>query len=171
VSNRGRKPTPIEQKIREGVRPVRIPNPPLRTGGSTELSKPKHLNEYQGTAWEEITETLRDLGTLDVADAMMVEAAAAMVGRSREARHELNLLGPDLVEESQRGASRVNAWWLVEREATRQAEKLLTELGLSPTARARLANGGTKNEKTQETLDELLGDPGRLQVLDGGKNA
>lgn len=168
MSTPGRKPTPVEEKIREGVRPSRIPNAPLRSASPAELTPPRGFNEYQKLAWEEIVKTLRDLGTLDAADAMMVESAAAMMGRSREARRELNILGPDIVEESQRGASRVNAWWLIEREATRQAEKLLTELGLSPTARARLANGGTKSEKAQDTLDDLLGDPGRLQVIEGG---
>lgn len=163
MATSGPRPKPVEQKQREGEKPGRMPNPPLRTGGIPELDAPEHLNSWQQKAWKEIVTVLKDLDVLDKADMFMVEQAAVMLGRMREARKEL--LTADMIEYTQRGAAVPSPWWRIEREASMQATKLLTELGLSPTARARLANGGTKSKKPEERLDSVLGEPGRLRVV------
>lgn len=162
----GPKPKPTEQAIREGVRKDRVPNPPLRSGPGVDPEMPPHLNQFQQDAWAELIDALKSLDVLDNADLMIVETAAAMLGRMREARKEL--LYADMVEVTQRGASVPSPWWKIEREASLQVHKLLAELGLSPSARARLANSGAKSKKPDEMLDDFLGAPGRLKVLEGG---
>lgn len=161
---RGPKPKPVEQAKRDGTRPSRIPNPPLRTGMNAELEMPEGFNKHQEKAWDELVSALRALDVLDSADAAMLETAAAMLGRMREARLELTR-GADMIEVTQRGAAVPSPWWKIEREASLQVTRLLAELGLSPSARARLANGGTKSKKQEEALDDILGAPGRLRVV------
>lgn len=162
----GPKGKAIEQKIREGEKPGRIPNAPLRSGAVPSLPPPEHLNKWQLEAWNQIIQVLTDLDILDKADQFMVEQAAVMVGRMREARKEL--LTAEMIEYTQRGAAIPSPWWRIEREAAMHATKLLAELGLSPTARARLANaGGAKSKKPEEKLGDMLGAPGRLRVING----
>lgn len=163
----GPKPKPVEQAQRDGTHPSRIPNPPLRTGVEAKVSIPEGLNPFQVLAWQEIVKMLTDLDVLDSADAAVVETAAAMLGRMREAREELNR--SNMVEVTQRGAEVPSAFWRIEREAGLQVAKLLAELGLTPSARARLANSGTKSQKPEDAFDEFMGEPGRLKVLEGGK--
>lgn len=167
MATRGPKPKPVEQARRDGTHPNRIPNPPLRTDVNASLEMPGYLNEYQRVAWEQLVEVLKDLDVLDNSDASMVETCAAMLGRMREARHELNK--GDMVEYTQRGAAIPSPWWRIEKEAAQQVQRLLAELGLGPSARARLANTGVTSKKHEETLEGLLGDPGRLRVVQGGK--
>lgn len=124
---------------------------------------PGDFTPYQEKAWEELVEVLTSLDVLDSADAATVETCAAMIGRMREARRLLN--SDDLVVESQRGGLRSSPYWTIEREAGLQVARLLAELGLSPSARARLANAGAKSKKPEELLDDILGAPGRLQLV------
>jgi P27 family predicted phage terminase small subunit len=162
VPPRGPKPKPVEQALRDGTHPGRIPNPPLRTGTVPQVSLPDYFNSYQQTAWKELVQVLTALDVLDSADAATLETCAAMVGRMREARHELN--HSDMVQVTQRGAEVPSPWWKVEKEAAQQVQRLLAELGLSPSARARLANAGLKSQKPDETLNDLLGLSGRAQA-------
>jgi len=159
----GPKPKPVEQAKRDGTRPARIPNPPLRSGPTANLETPEDFNSDQIRAWKQLVGLLTDLDVLDSADIPMLETAAAMLGRMREARREL--LTADMIEITQRGAAVPSPWWKIEREASLQLTKLLAELGLSPSARAKLANGGTRSQKQESTLDDLLGEPGRLKAV------
>lgn len=170
MGERGPKGKPTEQALRDGTRKSRIPERPLRTGpaGGVELTPPENFNAWQQRAWDELTKLLNELDVLDAADSPTVEAAAAMLGRMREARHMLNR-EPDMgVVESQRGGLRSSPYWVMEREAGLQVAKLLSELGLSPSARAKLANAGAKSKKPEEQLDDVLGAPGRLRAVEGG---
>ena len=168
MGERGPKNKPVEIAKRDGTRPSRVPNPPLRTGVGSDLQMPDYFNSYQQKAWEELMSALSDLDVLDNADAATVETAAAMLGRMREARHELNK--SDMIEYTQRGAAVPSPWWRIEKEAAQQVQRLLAELGLGPSARARLANNGAQSKKPQDTLDMILGEPGRLKVISGGNN-
>lgn len=164
---RGPKNKPTEVAKRDGTRPSRVPNPPLRSGVGSTLEVPDYFNSYQERAWDEIMNALQALDTLDNADAAVVETAAAMLGRMREARDQLNR--SDMIEYTQRGAAVPSPWWRIEKEAAQQVQRLLAELGLGPSARARLANNGAQSKKPEDVLDSILGTPGRLQVLEGGK--
>lgn len=159
----GTKPKPVEQALRDGTHPSRIPNPPLRTSVEADVEIPEYFNSYQKKAWRELVQMLTDLDVLDDADAAVVETTAAMIGRMREARKEL--LTADMVDVTQRGAEVPSAWWKIEREASLQVARLLGELGLTPSARARLANSGTRSKKPEDALDAFLGEPGRLQAV------
>lgn len=168
MTTRGPKPKSIEQALRDGRSPARIPSPPLRTGTEADLSPPDYFNHYQTTAWEQLVAVLTALDVLDTADGATLETAAAMMGRMREARHEL--LKTDMIQVTQRGAEVPSPWWRIEKEAALQVQRLLSELGLSPSARARLANTGVKSKKPDEMLSDVLGPSGRqLTVIQGGK--
>jgi len=167
MGERGPKKKPTEIAKRDGTRPSRVPSPPLRTGVGATLQMPDYYNEYQKKAWEELVAALTDLDVLDNADAAVLETAAAMIGRMREARHELN--GSEMIEYTQRGAAVPSPWWRIEKEAAQQVQRLLAELGLGPSARARLANNGAQSKKPEDALDALLGSSGRFKVLEGGK--
>lgn len=164
----GPKPKPVEQALRDGTHPSRIPNPPLRTSTQAKVELPDYFNRYQEKAWEQLVEVLTALDILDTADAGTLETAAAMMGRMREARNELN--HSPMIEETQRGASIPSPWWKIEKEAAQQVQRLLTELGLSPSARARLANLGTKSKKPEDVMNDALGLSGRLKVIHGGQS-
>lgn len=162
----GPKEKPIEQAKRDGTPAARVPNPPLRTGVGASIEMPEYFNKFQQKAWNELMTMLSDLNVLDSADAATLENAAAMLGRTREARHELN--HSDMVVYTQRGAAIPSPWWKIEREASLQVSRLLAELGLSPSARARLANLGAKSKTPEEKIGDLLGAPGRLRLVEGG---
>lgn len=127
------------------------------------LVMPDNFTEFQQQAWRELVEVLEALSVLDNADAATVETCAAMLGRMREARSLLNK--DDLVTESQRGGLRSSPYWVIEREAGMQVARLLAELGLTPSARGRLANQGAKSNKPEQLLDDILGEPGRLKAV------
>lgn len=167
MGERGPQGKPTELALRDGTRKSRIAERPLRTGpaGSVQLAPPANFNEWQHEAWEELVSLLNELDVLDNADAPTVETAAAMLGRMREARYLLNREVDMGVEESQRGARRASPYWAIEREAGLQVSKLLGELGLSPAARAKLANAGAKSKKPEDKLDDVLGAPGRLRAV------
>lgn len=162
---RGPKPKSTEQAKRDGTRPSRVPNPPLRTGVEASIEPPESFNRWQTEAWEQLVTLLDALDILDTADSVMVETCAAMVGRMREARHELSVRGADMVEVTQRGAAIPSPYWKIEREAAQQVTRLLAELGLGPSARARLASSGAVSKRPEEALDDLLGEPGRLRAV------
>ena len=164
---RGPKGKPVEIAIRDGTHKSRIPNPPLRTDVEAHVERPDYFNHYQNRAWDELVEMLTALDVLDSADAQTLETCAAMVGRMREARYELNR--GEKVTMTQRGAEVPSPWWKIEKEAAQQVSRFLAELGLTPSARARLANLGVKSRRPEETLDDILGQSGRLKVLEGGK--
>jgi len=164
----GPKPKPVEVAKRDGTTPSRVPNPPLRTSAEAEVSMPEYFNKFQEIAWMELVTVLTELDILDTADYATLETCAAMMGRMREARHELNR--SDMIEVTQRGASVPSPWWKIEREASQTATRLLAELGLSPSARARLANTGVKSKKPEDVLADVLGESGRLKVIQGGQS-
>src|SRR4051812_29095050 len=105
----GPKPKPVEQALRDGTAPNRIPNPPLRTGTGANLVMPDDFNKDQERAWNQILQLLNDLDVLDTADTVAVETAATVLGRLREARRELNR--GEKIEVTQRGASVPSPWW------------------------------------------------------------
>ena len=94
---------------------------------------PVGLSARALTAWRQIVEDLEGLGVLAHSDRGAVEALAVLVGRAREARAHVNKDGAvDVV------SGRVSPWWQVEQRSWERAIRYYSELGLSPSARARL---------------------------------
>lgn len=118
--------------------------------------QPPDLSDEALDVWESLCDDLESGGILDRADGAMIEGAAVLLGRVREARRVLNDQG--LTYESARtGAPTLRPEFRVEREAWGAFRMFAEHLGLSPVARARLGLAGQAARAATPTWDEVLG--------------
>lgn len=125
---------------------------------TTSLRMPAGLSSEMQKAWRIIVGDLQRLGTLDPSDAQLIEMAAMMLGRAREARAELAGQATDhrkgkrdlshLMSETVRGTTS-NVLLTVERESVKEF-RLLVDL-LERRAQAR----GTGAGKRPKSLSEM----------------
>jgi P27 family predicted phage terminase small subunit len=135
---RGSKPKPLARHRRERTFRRDRHERSLPFADGQHPRQPDGLFPDAVTAWSEIVAELRQLGILDSADAMLLEAAAVCTGRLRQARALVAEEG--LTTRGDRGAV-VNPLVRIELSSIAQLRQILSELGLSPTSRARLGLG------------------------------
>jgi len=120
--------------------PGRQKTPNLPKGGSLPvktIQPPASLtNKAMLEAWYTIIEDLRDQGALDRTDRLLVEAAAVMWGRAREARELIERDG--YITPTVRGTTTANPLIAVERESLKELRLLADHLPLTRAARHRL---------------------------------
>ena len=132
---RGSKPKPLARHRREGTFRRDRHEGSLPVADGQRPRQPDGLFPEAVTAWAEIVAELGRLGILDSADGVLLETAAVCTGRFRQARALLAEEG--LTTRGDRGAV-VNPLVRIELSAIAQVRQILSELGLSPTSRARL---------------------------------
>lgn len=149
---RGRKPKPLRLHVLDGTYrrdrhgPAPVPDGQLALLPELEPKRPiapEPPRSIKGTAlrvWAETVEALEELGILDQADggilALYCEARAELSWATYKVRREGRL-----VKRPSDGAMRPHPAIAIKNAAALRAGKFAAELGLSPTARARLRVG------------------------------
>ena len=133
----GRKPKPTEEKRRAGNpghRPLND-NEPQPTKGAP--PKPEHLDEMASQMWDDLCKELGQMGILATSDqvilAMFCDSWSLYVDACNMIKQGSQIYIAPMKEPKQA------AWVSVRATAVKQLLQCASELGLSPTSRARLS--------------------------------
>lgn len=134
---RGRKPKPTRLKVIEGnlgKRPIngREPIPP-----SSRPTCPSHLSATAKSEWKRLAEQLNRIGLLTQIDRTVLATYCQAYGRWVEAERKLATSPPLL--KTPAGYVQVSPWITISNKQVELMTRLMAELGLSPSARSRLA--------------------------------
>lgn len=153
MARRGRKPAPKELKILSGSRADRIPiEAPAAIPGLPPIPDWLESDAYAAAEWARVVEDLEALGVLSRTDwAALVCYVAAW---SRWRRAEAELLKPGAFTVATETGEKSNPVVAVANAAHAQVTKLLAELGLTPTARARVRSASP--EAPRDSLEAFL---------------
>lgn len=97
---------------------------------------PSHLGKIAAQKWRSIMPILSQLGTLAESDLTLVEMFCVCYGRWREAEKQVEARGGMVL--IVKGGSYESPWISLAKRFIEISIKLTTELGLSPTARAKI---------------------------------
>lgn len=134
---RGRKPKPTALKLVEGNpgrRPIngREPKPP-----STRPTCPAHLSPTAKAEWKRVAGALNRIGLLTQIDRTVLATYCQAYGRWVEAERRLAETPPLL--KTPAGYVQVSPWVTISNKQVELMTRLMAELGLTPSARSRLA--------------------------------
>ena len=130
---RGGKPKPNEMKVKAGSRHA---SRTVVVGGRKAPPMPKGLSKVAQAAWKELVRDMMKAGILDAADGPLVEIAAVLLARMRQARAEVEKHGP--VIEGARGTLVKSPYLLIEERSGSELRLLMEQLGIGPVGRSRL---------------------------------
>lgn len=152
----GRKPVTAEERRARGEpgRPL-----PVVIGGRRAPATPPDLSPAMTEAWDFIVADLVAAGSIDHADAGVLEAAAVFWGRARQARHAM--LHRALTIRTPQGPV-PNRLLDIERSSWKEFRALAESLPLSPWGRARL---GLKAKPAGDQVEQDIGLPPRLRAV------
>ena len=166
---KGRKPKPIEDRIRDG-NPHNHPLPePLLIGGRPqvgELSRPpRHLPKEGRDYWRTTVARLVDIGMIDRVDRPALEMLATAYARWRQAGKLL--ADGDLLEFGARGQLKQNPAVRVERDAATVYMRIAEHFGVTPIARSRLGLAEIHRRSLEaEMATALAGEAIDAEVVD-----
>ncbi|MCB2136637.1 MAG: phage terminase small subunit P27 family [Rhodobacteraceae bacterium] len=134
---RGRKPKPTALKLIDGnpgKRPIRgqEPRPP-----ATLPTCPAHLLPTAKTEWKRLARVLNGIGLLTQIDRTVLAAYCQAYGRWVEAERKLADTPPLL--KTPAGYVQASPWITIANRQIELMTRLMAELGLTPSARSRLA--------------------------------
>lgn len=151
---RGRKPKPTKLRLlggNAGKRPVgEEPRPPVPE--STPYA-PRHLNDDAKREWRRIVKILLGLGLYTEVDRAALAMYCQAWGRWVEAERQVEATGGPVLTSKETGNLYQNPYLYVANRAWEQVRKMLTEFGLSPSARSRLNVAGVEEP---DELEQLL---------------
>ena len=169
----------MERHVAEGTRSqvgrsrgVRSPQLPSLVGGRVPLVPPKGMSKGAAAVFRELAGQVAVV--TDSADASWLELAAVHLYRARVAGEAVERLGQTIeVEKIGRdGAAyldiQVNPSIRIERDASSVFRQFAEQLGIGPSARARLGGAGVEGRSPGEVLPGL-GAAGELRAIAGGK--
>jgi P27 family predicted phage terminase small subunit len=144
---RGRKPKPVEQKIREG-NPGHRPLPePLKLDSGPPV-KPDHLPPAAGELWDEVVTVLVAAGIADKVDKAALTALCVQWARSEMAR--VVIASEGYFAKGSMGQLVEHPAVKLEREAHMALLRFASEYGLTAASRARIAVAGGGNAAEAE---------------------
>ncbi len=134
---RGRKPKPTALKLIEGnpgKRPINgsEPKPPASVP-----TCPAHLSPSAKAEWKRLARMLNEIGLLTQIDRAVLAAYCQAYGRWVEAERKLAETPPIL--KTPAGYVQISPWITISNKQVELMTRLMGELGLSPTSRARLS--------------------------------
>jgi P27 family predicted phage terminase small subunit len=158
---RGRKPTPIEQRIIEGnPRKHAIPQPVLVSGRPqlAELDEPpEHLPPEAQEFWRTSITRLIEVGIIDRVDVPVLEQLAVQYARIRQAQRVLAQDGH--YSRGSAGQLKRHPAMDIETNATAMFLKIAEHYALTPVARTRLGLAELHRRSLAVELNEGLGAP------------
>ncbi len=134
---RGRKPKPTALKLVDGnpgKRPIRGAEPKPPTALPT---CPAHLSPTAKTEWRRLARILNEIGLLTQIDRTVLAAYCQAYGRWVGAERRLAETPPLL--KTPAGYVQVSPWITISNKQVELMTRLMAELGLTPSARSRLA--------------------------------
>lgn len=151
MARTGRPPKPIEVHEAEGtLRASRHKRTSLRGGRpSSVLKPPTWMTVSQRAAFKELAGSQATV--LDVADAPMVEAAAVLLDRARQASRAVGALKVP----NRFGHDEPDPMLKVERDAWNAFRQFAEQIGVGPSARARLGAIGDEGQSADTAFPEL----------------
>jgi P27 family predicted phage terminase small subunit len=139
------KRTPVILSIGGGDSDVKpIKNPPA----------PKHLDKIAATKWRSVVPTLTKMRTLTLSDLTLLEMFCVCYSNWRKAITVCNTDG--LVLKADEGGYYVSPWSGVQNRMVELSTKLCSELGLSPTARAKIMGAERPSKRGKITRRNRL---------------
>jgi P27 family predicted phage terminase small subunit len=153
---------PVEKHMQDGTFRKDRHNLPVVIGERKLPDTPTHLNTLQKALWDVVVE---DTGSfLTSTDFPTIEAFVVLLSRAREAREIINREG--IVVDDKK-----HPMLEVERLSLNALKPYIEQLGLSPSARARLGLMAVQGMSAQEKLSKELGDspldiPPENEVID-----
>lgn len=134
---RGRKPKPTALKLLEGnpgKRPIngREPRPP-----NAKPTCPSHLSPTAKAEWKRLADALNQIGLLTQVDRAALAAYCQAYGRWVEA--EKKLAETPTILKMPSGYIQVSPWLTISNKQLDLMARYMTELGLTPSSRSRLA--------------------------------
>ena len=133
---RGRKPKPARLKLIDGnpgKRPIgREPQPP-----ASQPTCPAHLSPTAKAEWKRLAKMLNGIGVVTQADRAVLAAYCQAYGRWVEAEKKLKETPPLLKMPS--GYVQQSPWLTISNKQFELMMRAMAELGLTPSARTRLA--------------------------------
>ena len=134
---RGRKPKPTHLKLIEGnpgKRPIngREPKPP-----TDQPTCPAHLSPTAKAEWKRLAATMNAIGLLTRIDRTVLATYCQAYGRWVEAERKLAETPPLL--KTPAGYVQISPWITISNKQVELMTRLMAELGLTPSARSRLA--------------------------------
>lgn len=147
---KGRKPKPNVIKIAEGNPGKRKIKKEPQPTTKTKPTPPSHLSAAAKREWTRISKELWSMGLLTQVDRAALAAYCTVYARWAEAEKKAQQGG--LIVESQKGNDIQNPYVGIANRAMDQMYKYLTEFGMSPVSRTRLAT----NDGEDDLLDAFL---------------
>lgn len=150
---RGRKPKPTAVKILEG-NPGKRPLNDAEPRPTAKLPPcPKHLNDEAKKEWRRISKELLKAGLLTTIDRAVLATYCQAWGRWVEAEEQLRKHGP--IVKSPSGYPIQNPYLSVANKAMQQMQKVMPELGMTPSSRSRIkAEGPSPADELAEFLSQ-----------------
>jgi P27 family predicted phage terminase small subunit len=164
----GRKPKPVEQRVREG-NPQRSPLPePMLVAGRPQdsdpmLEPPEDMPADGKEAWNQVVPTLHEVGLLDRVDRLMLQAMCMQWARARQAGKVISKQGHLI-----RGAGghiREHPSLKTERDSYAAFSRFAEQFALSPVARTRLGLAEIHRRTLKAEFETAMGDP-ELEPID-----
>jgi P27 family predicted phage terminase small subunit len=159
---RGRKPQPIEQRIREGNTQQRPIPQPVLVGGRPDMEDfaepPAGLPPDGKKLWRRDVGRLVEVGIVDRVDVAALEGLCVAYARAKQAGRIVNREG--LTVDGSRGQPRPHPAVKIERESWLWFDRLGEQYGLTPIARTRLGLAGSLARRSMSAeLDDKFGSP------------
>ena len=150
----GRKPAPTAVKLLKGTRPDRVNAHPLASPTPGDPKPPADLSDNGRAEWSRILDDLRSLGVLDRTDRAVISLYVTQYETYCEALSAIRDDG--LVFNTDLGGVKTNPATTVANQAASQMRQLLSEMGLTPSARSRL----TQPKPEADALGDFLASSG-----------
>lgn len=168
---RGRKPTPVEQKVIEGNPGQRALPEITLIGGRPEAGEmstpPDFLPLDAKEFWVETITRLEDTGMLDLVDYAALEMLAVTYARWRQAARVIAVDGHFAIAPN--GSLRVHPAIKIERECSAAYFRMAEHYGLTPVARTRLGMAELHRRSLHDEIHGALGaksDAEAMEVID-----
>lgn len=160
---KGTRPTPVEQRQREGnPRKHPVPEPLIVAGRDMDLEPPEDLPEAGKQAWNAVVPQLADVGLLDRVDRLALEAMCVQWARMKQAGRVLAVQG-HLVR-GPGGMLKEHPSLKTEREAASMFFRFAEQYALTPIARTRLGLAELHRRQLKTEFEDALGAPDLVPV-------
>lgn len=166
---RGRKPKPVEERIREGNAGRRTLPEPMLVAGRPELGvfarPPSYLPPMAKRFWGDFVSRLVEVGCVDQVDRPALEGLATLYARARQAGEEIRRNGR-LLGYGSMGQLVEHPAVRVERQSWKQFYAMCEHFALTPIARTRLGLAELHRRSLADEMRDALGTPELQPVVD-----
>ena len=145
---RGRKPKPTKLKLLEGNPGKRLINGREPQPPGSRPTCPAHLSPTAKAEWKRLATDLNTIGLLTRVDRAALAAYCQAYGRWVEA--EKKLAETPVLLKTPAGYVQVSPWMTIANKQLELMAKFMAELGMTPSARSRLAVNVPNNPKPWE---------------------